>query len=155
MAAVGMRWCDGRGGIGPAYLERIIVGTLYRMYGACCTRATRRAWTIACGHRQAAAEFKATATYTELEGVQPQMDGEEESDSPFFLRQESHALYRFCTVDMVVTIEGTLRVRAPYASAHRMCPVQRTARLLLHWLFHSRYLVFRHRLQRSFGVVSR
>jgi len=46
-------------------------------------------------------------------GVQPRMNGEEECDSPFFLRQESHALGRFCTVDMAVTIKGSYGLRTP------------------------------------------
>lgn len=88
----------------------IIVGALYGMNGACRATATGYIRTIACKnkHRQTTAELKAVPAYTELEGVQPQMDGEEESNSPFFLRQESHALDLFCIVDMAVAIKDFL-----------------------------------------------
>ena len=58
--------------------------------------------------RQEAAEFQAVATYTELGGIQHWMDGEGETSSPFFLRQGSHALDRFCTVDIAVTIKDLM-----------------------------------------------
>ena len=69
--------------------------------------------------RQTTRELKAVAAYTELEGVQSQMDGEEESCPPFFLLQESHALNRFCTVDMAVTIKDCF-LRAVDVSIHRL-----------------------------------
>ena len=98
----------------------IIVGAFHGMSGACCATTTGHIRTIACRnkHHQTAAGWKTVAAYTELKGVQPRIDGEEKSNPPFFLRQESHALDLFCIVDMAVAIKDFFW--AADASAHQM-----------------------------------
>lgn len=120
--------------IGPAYLQTIIIGTLCGMDGTCYATVTRCIRTIACEnkHHETTAELRAVVAYTELEGVQSRMDGEEEGYPPFFLRQESHALGRFCTIDMAVAIKGLLW--AADASTHQV----HTLDLLIS---HSRYMI--------------
>jgi hypothetical protein len=122
-----LRW--ERTGIGSAYLQVIVVGTLYGIDYTGCTTAIRRIRTVACKnkHYQTTVKLKAVVAYTGLEGDQSRMYGEEESYPPFFLRQESHALDRFCIVDMVVTIKGFWRAAAgastyrPGMHTHSIC----------------------------------
>jgi len=81
MTGVGVRFLRWeRTEIGSAYLQVIVVGTLYGIDCTGCTTAVRHTRIVACEnkHRQTTTELKTVAAYTELEGVQPRIDVKKE-----------------------------------------------------------------------------